>query len=442
MSGPLQVVAVAVLAAICTAGAASQASEPTPLSWQEPVVVATGDGHKGPWRMNRSAFHYVDDPAVAMNAAGIIAVAWVDNRRQEIFLQRYGSAGRPRFATPAKVSRSPDVFSWLPKLVIGRGKEPDVFVLWQEIVFSGGSHGGEILFARSTDGGGSFAAPLNLSNSRPGDGKGRLTARYWDNGSLDLAMAPDGRLYAAWTEYDGRLWLARSDDRGAGFAAPRRIAGNDGAPARGPTLAVGNDGAVHLAWAVGEDRTAGIRYTRSDDGGTSFGVPEVVGSGNGRGDAPDLLIDDAGGVHLVYAEHEGGPRSRGVIRHSVRTAGAWTPPAVISQPPPIAAESAAFPTLSQGRNGHVLALWPLFQAVGNYPRGLALSRSRDGGQSFAPPRLIAGSDNPAHGFNGSQQGLLMQRLASNRSGAVAVVASTFQAGAASRIWLYLGQAGR
>jgi hypothetical protein len=68
---------------------------------------------------------------------------------------------------------------------------------------------------RSVDDGKSFSEPLNLSNSMAGDGKGRLTRKHWDNGSLDLAIGPEGNLYAAWTEYEGRL-CAMSGDKQLG----------------------------------------------------------------------------------------------------------------------------------------------------------------------------------------------------------------------------------
>lgn len=50
-----------------------------------------------------------------------------------------------------------------------------------------------------------------------------------------------------------------------------------------------------------------------------------------------------------------------------------------------------------------------------------------------------GSTDPADGFNGSQQGLLMETLAVNDSGDIAVVNSTFERGVSSHIWLYRGQ---
>src|SRR5262249_7430026 len=150
-----------------------------------------------------------------------------------------------------------------------------VYVLWQEIVFSGGGHGGEIFFSRSSDGGKTFEAPLNLSNSKAGDGKGRIDADTWENGSLALAQGPGGELYAAWTEYEGPLRFARSTDGGASFSRPLQIAGTFTAPARGPSLGVGPNGAVYVTWTLGEHAGAGVYTATSTDRGTYFGSARV-----------------------------------------------------------------------------------------------------------------------------------------------------------------------
>ena len=68
------------LAAIALA-ALPVAAEPTRVTWSDAVQVATGGGHKGPWRMNRSRYDYVDDPTVAVNDAGVVAVAYGTFRR-------------------------------------------------------------------------------------------------------------------------------------------------------------------------------------------------------------------------------------------------------------------------------------------------------------------------------------------------------------------------
>jgi hypothetical protein len=48
------------------------------------------------------------------------------------------------------------------------------------------------------------------------------------------------------------------------------------------------------------------------------------------------------------------------------------------------------------------------------------------------------ADAPGH-WNGSHQGLLMQKLAVNAHGAIAVVNSSLRDGARSRIWLIRGE---
>ena len=160
-------------------------AEPAAVTWGARIEVASGGGHQGPWRQNVSRFDYVDDPTVAIDAAGRVAVAWTDQSRKDIFFQLYGPDGKPRLKAPVNVSRSPDVFSWLPRLLFASRDAREIYVLWQEIVFSGGTHGGEIFFARSTDGGRTFGAPINLSNTIAGAGKGRLTRRRWQIVRLD-----------------------------------------------------------------------------------------------------------------------------------------------------------------------------------------------------------------------------------------------------------------
>ena len=415
------------------------------VTWGERIEVASGDAYQGPWRMNESAFHYVDDPTVAINEAGVVAVAWVDQSRKDIFFQIYSPDGERRFEKPVNVSGTPAIFSWLPRMVITSGNPSAVYILWQEIVFSGGTHGGETFFARSTDGGKTFNDPVNLSNSIAGDGKGRLTRRYWHNGSLDLALGPEGTLYAAWTEYEGVLWLSRSTDGGERFSKPLRIAGGHAAPARGPSLAVGAANTVYLAWTVGEDRAADIHVAKSGDAGRSFGPPRIAFASDGHADAPKIAVDSAGTVHLVYAESPAGPFDRYHIRYTHSNDGARTfaKPREISSPLPAEFESANFPALRVDGEDNLYVLWELFPDWEARPRGLGFTVSRDAGRTFALPSIVPGSADPALGYNGSRQGLLMRKLAVNAVGAIAVVNSTFQRSETSHVWLFRGHhAGR
>jgi hypothetical protein len=436
--------AVLLAVALAAAPAAGQA-DPSGVTWNEKVDVVSGGGYKGRWQMNESAFHYVDDPTVAINEQNLVAVAWVDQTRQDIFFQLYEPDGKTRFDAPVNVSNTPGIFSWLPRMVISSGDANEVYVLWQEIVFSGGSHGGEILFARSTDGGKTFSEAVNLSNSIAGDGKGRLTGRYWHNGSLDLAMDPRGDLYAAWTEYEGNLWFSRSTDGGGSFSKPLRISdGGDAKPARGPALAVAAGGAVHLAWTVGEDESADIRLATSGDHGQSFGAPRIATESDGHSDAPKIAVDGEGTIHLVYGESPGGPFKSYHIGYTRSTDGGrrFEEPREISGPQAKQFASVNFPDLSLDGEDNIYMIWNLFPRRGDFPRGLGFTYSSDGGRTFASPSVVPDSADPALGINGSLQGLLMRKLGVNRAGAVAVVSSTFKKNEASRIWLIRGKAAK
>lgn len=379
-------------------------------AWLPVVEIAAGGGTKGSWRQNDSHYDYVDDGTVAILRDGALAVAWADQRRKDVLLQLRGPDGRTRSA-PVDVSRSPETFSWMPRLAAGG---PDTLhVLWQEIIFSGGSHGGDILYARSTDGGRSFSTPVNLSASRAGDGKGRLDRDTWSNGSLDIAASPEGGVHAAWTDYEGGLWLARSRDGGRSFGAPRRIAGDDSRPARAPSLAVGADGRAVLAWTVGEDADADIRVARED------GKPVLVGTPGARADAPRLALDRAGRMHLVYLEQTGkGPAA---IRYA--RAGkdlAFSPPRTLSAP----GEAVGAPQLALDAEGRLHVAWD------TPPRGLRYTV--DAGAGFVQPATVPGS--AGAGRNGSQQGLLGRKLAAGDD-LVALLNSSLAPAQGSRVWL-------
>jgi hypothetical protein len=292
------------------------------IRWQAPLEIARGAGERGAWQQSESRYDFIDDATVAWSAAGELAVAWVDQRRKAVLLQRYSADGKALLSTPVDLSRQPGTFSWLPRLAWAPDDASRLHALWQEIIFSGGSHGGEILFAVSGDAGRAFSKPANLSRSREGDGKGRINRDVWHNGSLDVATAPRGQVFAAWTEYEGRLWFVRSSDGGRSFSRPLLVAGDPpGPPARAPALAVGPDGAVVLAWATGDDKAGDIQIASSGNGGRSFSAPRPVAVTQGYSDAPKLAFDGRGALHLVHAESRGGPFEPSSIRHLRSTDG-------------------------------------------------------------------------------------------------------------------------
>jgi hypothetical protein len=410
------------------------------LEWLEPIEVARGNGERGPWRQNGSRYDFVDDGTVALDAQGNAAVAWVDQANKRVLFQRYDRNGRPHWPQAVSVSRSTRQFSWLPRIALVPGAPDRVYLVWQEIIFSGGSHGGDILFARSNDGGASFSQPINLSASIAGAGKGRITREHWHNGSYDLAVGADGKIYVAWTEFEGRLLFARSSNGGERFSEPVHIAGNDTEPARGPALAAGADGKVYLGWTTGENSAADIRVARSDDGGARFKSPQAVARTASYSDAPKLALAGDGLLHLAYAESNGGPFDRFRIHYTRSTDGArsFEPPRVISDPAPSTAISSHFPHLALDGGGDPILVWELYSGKPRTPRGLGIAVSPDGGHNFSQPETVPSTPVPDDGRNGSTQGLLMRKLAVNAQGMVAIAHSVFRENQESRVWLLRG----
>ena len=391
------------------------------------MEIASGGGNKGPWRQNDSHYDYVDDATPAFLPDGRLALAWVDQRRKDVLLQVLGADGRP-LGAPVDVSRSPATFSWMPRMA-SAGKDT-LYVLWQEIIFSGGAHGGDILFARSLDGGRSFSQPRNLSASRGGDGKGRLDRTIWSNGSLDIAAALDGSVLAAWTEYDGMLWLARSRDGGRSFTAPQHIAGDEKLPARGPSLAIGPAAHVYLAWTVGEDPDADIRVSQSNDGGASFALPVRVGASGARADAPQIAVDRKGGLHLVYVEQAG--TKPGVVRYAYASGPAlrFGMPRSMST----AGENARMAHLAIDDQERAHVVWESASRKG-------LRHTFASSAGLTDPAAIPHSRDAAGALSGSQQGILGRKLASGPEGMIALVDSSLTPGRGSHIWVMRGRVG-
>jgi hypothetical protein len=203
---------------------------------------------------------------------------------------------------------------------------------------------------------------------------------------------------------------------------------------------VGAQGIVYLAWSVGEEEAADIHFSKSLDQGLSFMAPKIAHQSDGHSDAPKIAVDHAGTVHLVYAESPKGPLAPYHIEYLRMRKGQerFAPPVPISSLQSQRFESVSFPALAVGGKGHLFVLWEIFPRASRRPKGLGFTYSSDGGQTFAKPSIIPGSLDPDQGFNGSLQGLLMQKLAANNRGGIAVVNSTFKPGQSSQIWLILG----
>jgi hypothetical protein len=410
----------------------------TDLEWTAPIRVAEGPAEIGPWRMNASEWDYVDDATVALGENGVHSLAWVDQGGKDVFFRRHGPDGEPLGEGAANVSRSPEVFSWMPRMTVDREDPGTVHVLWQEILFTGGSHGGDILYARSADGGMTFGEPLNLSErSEAGDGKGRLTRERWSNGSLALAQAADGSLLAAWTNFEGGLRVKRSTDAGRTFREAFSLEVDSGKkPARAPALAAGPDGRVHLFWTTGEDPRADLRTAVSEDHGVTWGAPSTVLRTEGYSDAPDATVDAEGTLHLVWGERPGLYPGSGHIAYARLPRGGdrWMGPVALANPDGF--PGGGFPAIAHAGENRLVVLWELFPPGTRRATALAQATALDD-DGFDPAKVLPGSA-LERAFHGSLQGSLGEKLDA-ADGRIAAITSVFAPRKDSRVRLWTGR---
>jgi hypothetical protein len=265
------------------------------------------------------------EPATATAADGTFYVAWVnhDANQADVMLAHFNHKGEMQ-GSPVRVNRQPGVATaW-------RGDQPSVavapdgavYVLWTARVEAGEKHGTEIYLSASTDRGQSFTNEVKVNDDKAPN----------DHGMHSLAVAKDGRIYAAWldernvhipepsTKAEGHhmesnrdLYLATSTDGGRSFSANRKVA-SEACPCCKTSLAVSAEGTLYAGWRqVLPGNYRHIAVASSTDGGTKFSAPVIVSDDRWmlQGcpvSGPSLSVDSASGnLKIVwFAAGEGG----------------------------------------------------------------------------------------------------------------------------------------
>jgi hypothetical protein len=166
---------------------------------------------------------------------------------------------------------------------------------------------------KSSDGGRSFAPPVEISN----DG--------WEVPSCphsgpSIGRDSRGHLHVTWftlgrSEKEAGIYYSVSTDGGKSFQPRRLVHANTAPEILYATLAVGTDDTVYLAWSNLDQRNAAQIFLRSlPPDGRSWGPIQQVSNAKGNASRPVLaLLKDQ--LHVAWTETDG-EESRAIVRNA------------------------------------------------------------------------------------------------------------------------------
>ncbi|MDA8129758.1 MAG: sialidase family protein [Betaproteobacteria bacterium] len=315
-----------------------------------------------------------------LDAKGRLWLARVESQRLLVAHSENGGAG---FSVPVVVTPEPEAISAdgenRPKIAVAN--DGTVLLTWTQSLPQ--KYSGNIRFARSTDGGAHFSAPITLNDD------GRLTSHRFDS----LAINGTGRVTVAWLDARDRdaakekgdafagvsIYFAESADNGAHFGANRRLVEHTCEccrtsltwTAEGPVALWRNLYGTHTRdFAIGTLDTASVRRA-TDDEWRIDACPHHGGS---------LAVDGRGALHMVWFTQ--GQTRKGLFYRYIRGT-TESAPMAFGDP----AAQAGHATIAAAGDT-VLITWREFDGHVYVAQALY---SIDGGSSWSEPQRLATS---------------------------------------------------
>jgi hypothetical protein len=170
------------------------------------------------------------------------------------------------------------------------------------------------MFARSTDEGSTFSAPLRVSK----EGGAASEAH--------IAADSSGRLSVVWvqgTEEEKQAHYTRSTDGGLTFSDPVKLSNSEGASISKPLVTTFQD-TVYVAYQNEARRDMQVYLVRSLDAGASFSDPAQVSNADnnkGRAHSAAMVVDSKGLLHIVWIDASIVGSDEGLLFYSNSTNG-------------------------------------------------------------------------------------------------------------------------
>lgn len=227
-------------------------------------------------------------PQIAVDVNGNVNVVWEDDSgaSSDISFSRSSDHGAT-FSAPKSLSLNVGNSTSAQLAVDLNG---NVTVAWEND--SPGNF--DIFVSRSTDGGQNFSTPKNLSNS---PGLSRTPQIAVDLGGNINVLWADNAPPNSSTD----IFFSRSGNGGATFSAPQNISNSAGFSAN-PSLAVDSGGNINLVWEDSTPGNRDIFFSQSLDAGATFSAPQNLSNNAGLSSVPLIVADKNGDLNVVWQD--------------------------------------------------------------------------------------------------------------------------------------------
>ena len=260
-----------------------------------------------------------------------------------------------------------------------------------------------------------FLPPQNVSTPPSSSSPNPHTA--WGQ---QIAVDSNGNTNIVWLDNSPGYYavlFSRSSDLGLTFSAPQNLS-NDPGGSSAPNIAVDSAGNINVVWAAQSGNQTGF-FSRSTDGGNTFSAP--VSISNYLTTTPEITLDFSGNIYLGWVDASS-PYHNLFFSRSNDGGITFSTPVQVTNRPPVG--NARVPLIAADAAGNINLLWN--DCLSDC--SIKFSRSSDGGASFSPQQNIANTFEYA-----SPLGLTLDSI-----GSIYVIYNTFPFG---NVWLALSTDG-
>jgi len=237
-----------------------------------------------------------------------------------------------------------------------------------------------------------------LAAQAPGQSGGVLSPPVTpaDEMAPQLLSGPNGevfRLWRRWRDFQsgGEVFLAIASPQHAWQKVMEIVSSEPGVTAMDPDVAFGSSNQVALAyqWRRHVPRTKQVRLASSDDGGRTWTQSSTPVDTSGTGFTPKLGWGRGRTLVVVWADERRERTWEIYARRSQDGGGTWEPQQLLSRFPQQTKADMYFQPemISDGQD----RFWVVWVGLRNGRSRLYLSRSADGGQTWADPVPLSGS---------------------------------------------------